>query len=309
MSSITRHLVQNTDASRQTQFSISGPFLYKNSWLGVGNKVNGETASRNMSLIFRNISIPKGSVINSATIYFKAYSTQDINTMKSRFNGLDEVMPKELSLADYTNRPRTEAAVDWEISSTWTAGVVYQSPDLKTIVQELINRPDWGIGMAVGFIWGNMNSDDNARRDCGNILTATTEPGTPPYIVIDYIANESPDLITMRVSNDGIDVLTETDPKKFSLIADNDNVLIKEFARGTFSIDKGETITITHNFGYLAKFYAYILNGGVNHYMYWDDGRNNTYFTIAGYTDKIEIFSNEDGTKTGSYFIFYDKGN
>lgn len=63
---------------------------------------------------------------------------------------------------------------------------------------------------------------------------------------------------TVRISLDGIGALDSDDPRDFSLFADEDNVLIKEFVRGNVEIDSSGTPTqITHSLGYPPHVYAY----------------------------------------------------
>lgn len=57
----------------------------------------------------------------------------------------------------------------------------------------------------------------------------------------------------IRVALDGINALTDSDSSHYSLFSDSDNVLIKEFARGSGNGDA----TISHNLGYIPLFLVY----------------------------------------------------
>jgi len=111
--------------------------------------------------------------------------------------------------------------------------------------------------------------------------------------------------ITARISLPGIDALSSSDPRDFSLFADSDNILIKEKARGTVSINNGYNTTIAHNLGYLPHFYVYgpLASGKVeviNGY--------NIYGDWLAYADTTNLYiGNRSGaTRTATYFIFYD---
>ena len=65
-------------------------------------------------------------------------------------------------------------------------------------------------------------------------------------------------MFTVRISLPGKDALVSTDPRDFSLFADQDNVLIKEHSRGAGSLANGDSATITHSLGYIPHYFAYI---------------------------------------------------
>jgi hypothetical protein len=45
-------------------------------------------------------------------------------------------------------RTLTSAIVAWSLSSAWVEDGVYTSPDIRTVVQEIINRSGWSSGIA-----------------------------------------------------------------------------------------------------------------------------------------------------------------
>src|SRR5258708_37733102 len=63
--------------------------------------------------------------------------------------------------------------------------------------------------------------------------------------------------MTMRVSLPGIDALTNGTIDQYSLYADQDNVLIKEDARGTFFLADVTSGTFTHSLGYIPLYFVY----------------------------------------------------
>lgn len=115
---------------------------------------------------------------------------------------------------------------------------------------------------------------------------------------------------TIRISTPGNDALTTTDPDKFALYADSDWVLIKEFARGSGSVDYGRVATIDHDLGYIPT------------YMIWTEiDTNNTYrlnnaqnvvgsggWKTWASTSSINIENNYSSDYTNyRYYIFYDR--
>jgi len=113
---------------------------------------------------------------------------------------------------------------------------------------------------------------------------------------------------TVRVSLEGIEATEASpDPRDYSLLADQDNILIKEHSRGNVGIDDGNSEVITHDLGYPPHVFVYGELG--------TDGR---YQLVNGYTlySGWRMDMDEDDltidNRTGSndrdarYYIFYD---
>ena len=98
---------------------------------------------------FTNVTIPAGSTISSAIlkIDWEAGSERTF-----RINGfdLDDVsQPSSGSDVNHTNH--TTDNVSWTVPST---AAIHDSPDIKTIVQEIVDRSGWDSGQAMMFgIW------------------------------------------------------------------------------------------------------------------------------------------------------------
>ncbi len=60
--------------------------------------------------------------------------------------------------------PETTAKVDWDISVPWAINTPQQTPNLKDIVQELVNRVGWVSGQAMAFIIRSDGVSTTLRR-------------------------------------------------------------------------------------------------------------------------------------------------
>ena len=119
-------------------------------------------------LRFVNVTIPQGSVVDSAYLYIYAHEDEvDPAYITAYAEGVDNsaaFVDTEL----YSQRTKTTASVAWDITENWTMWQQYKSPDFKTIVQEVINRPGWTYGNALTlFLQGEDQGfgvlTDNAR--------------------------------------------------------------------------------------------------------------------------------------------------
>lgn len=109
---------------------------------------------------------------------------------------------------------------------------------------------------------------------------------------------------TLRISLPGINALESSpDPRDYSLLADEDNVLIKEHSRGSGSTSS--TFTIEHNLGYFPHWYAY---GQVSSGRYQIANGYNLFgeWRSVSFEDDLDIQQLVGGTQSLRYFIFYD---
>ncbi len=107
-----------------------------------------------------NITIPQGSTVNSCVIRFVPDGDYSENTVRCKIWG-DKISdaPAFSTLADYEERfgtpvgektgRKTTAYVTWDTVGIWQNLISTTSPDISTILQELIDQPTWISGNAV----------------------------------------------------------------------------------------------------------------------------------------------------------------
>ncbi|MCB0632391.1 MAG: T9SS type A sorting domain-containing protein [Saprospiraceae bacterium] len=135
-------------------------------WEGAPEDQNILTAG----MRFRNIPVPQGAVIDSAFITVWSHedkTADDVAELMIYGEATDNAATfTEDALIDA--RPSTISTVDWTVAEEWTLWEPYRTPDLKAIVQELVDREGWTIGNAMAFIFKGQNqgpSDlENARE-------------------------------------------------------------------------------------------------------------------------------------------------
>ena len=109
---------------------------------------------------FTNISIPKGAIIDSA--YLEVYSTA-VNGIGGSLliEGLleaDDDADAFSTLVNFDGRIRTGATVNWNFQAM-AANEWVSTPDIKTIIQEIIDRANWSSGNALA-----LGTDDNTNQ-------------------------------------------------------------------------------------------------------------------------------------------------
>ncbi len=111
-------------------------------------------SAQSVGIRFQNITIPQGATVTSAYLEFTVDET-DTESTNLTFHGENTDNSSPFTTANYniTNRSKTSSYVSWDNVPSWTTvGVTHQTPDLTSIIQEIINRPSWQSGNALAII-------------------------------------------------------------------------------------------------------------------------------------------------------------
>jgi len=114
---------------------------------------------------FNNVVIPEESVIARAFVVFTSYSSLDSidANVKCYFANQDNPSAPS-SKSDLDSRPLT-SSVDWTNLQEWVDNRVYTTPDLRDILQTVMDREGWESGNSVLFIMEDDSSDTGSRRE------------------------------------------------------------------------------------------------------------------------------------------------
>jgi hypothetical protein len=166
-------LLLSSDDAEQENDEVDTPYDddIDAGWEGAPEDQNILTAG----LRFQNIHIPQGAIIDSAFIRVHSHegkTTEDVAEITIVGEATDHALTfdEENFNNDYllTDRPETSASVEWEVAEEWVIWQPYFTPDLKNIVQEIVDRPGWKSGNAMAFIFkGNdqgPSTVENARE-------------------------------------------------------------------------------------------------------------------------------------------------
>ncbi|MBC8770607.1 immunoglobulin domain-containing protein [Arenibacter sp. BSSL-BM3] len=138
---------------------------------------------------FQNINIPQGTTILSAKIQFTTDET-DTGSTSVTIRGDDSDNANVFSSSNYniSSRTLTSASTVWNNIPSWNtvgqSGVNQQTPDITTIVQEIVNRGGWSNGNAMAFVI-NGSGERTAEAYNGDsskspVLTIVADYTPPP---------------------------------------------------------------------------------------------------------------------------------
>ena len=144
---------------------------------------------------FGGVPIPPGADIQEAYLEFTVDGTYSL-PVTVLISGEDSGDAQPFSVASQpTDRSQTSAGAAWDIpaSEVWHVGDIHRGPEMKAIVQEIVDRSDWASGQGMAFILDTLSSDPGHRRVIGYErigalvgtehaarLVVTFTEGTPP---------------------------------------------------------------------------------------------------------------------------------
>ena len=168
-----------------------------------------------VGLRFTGVDIPVGATVSAAWVQFTADETNsDPAALVVRGEASDSATVYSTSKTNLTSRPVTLNSVGWNPAG-WTtvgeSGLAQRTPDLASIVQEVVIRPGWAQGNAMAFSMEGSGKRVAESVD-GNVAAA-------PLLHVEYdlSPNAFPSVI-ITSPTDG-DVFTEGSTVTFSGVA------------------------------------------------------------------------------------------
>ena len=144
--------------------------------------------NQTVGMRFNSITVPPGATILDAHIQFKVDETPS-NPTSLVIRGQADDNPVTFASANFaiSSRPLTTESVNWS-PSPWStigaAGPNQQTPDISTIVQEIVDRPGWSNGNSLAMIITGIGERVAESYD--------GDPTGAPLLVITYSTNSSP---------------------------------------------------------------------------------------------------------------------
>lgn len=219
-------------ASTDDCFVIENATFYnKVTGIQFGDWLGGK---RNLAIRFPDITIPKNVTITSAYVKLTAYSDNSgaICNANCYFNDIDDaISPTDLDT--FANLALT-SPVAWDTVAAWTDEIQYDTPELKSILQEIIDRSGWGSGNAIQIIIKDNLSDTSARRTVSSIRNVSGTEKAELYVEWDVIGNVV-DSFSIDDSFEAVN-LTDTIPETFLINANIEAVNLTDTIPETFSI-------------------------------------------------------------------------
>lgn len=155
-----------------------------------------ESVQQIVGMRFASVAIPTGATITSAYIQFTADESQSETTALT-IRGQAADTPATFSHTTYSvsGRTKTSASVSWS-PGPWTQGdatTTQRTPELKAIVQEIVDRKGWSKGNPMAFIITGTGKRvaDSFDGDANTAPKLHVELSTQPLVCGDGTCNGS----------------------------------------------------------------------------------------------------------------------
>ena len=270
-SNISEHIFQ---AYEEGDFVPTLTVEYTTGSIGEANTLTG--------LRFSGVDVPRGVTITSAYLDFSVVQTDSAEETSLAIAGELDSNPATYSEANsLKGRLMTSARVAWDAIPEWnTPDETQTSPDIKSVVQEIVNQGDWCGGNPMAFLIGGTGLRSAWARDADN--------GLQPVLRVSYdAATIAPGTSCARASA--------------SMQITNDDDEVEE--QGTDVWTRSEDLDFSNNRSTGLRFPginippgAKVLNAHLE-FSSWSDYSGNTTIKVqAQGSDDAEPFSNSNGT-------------
>lgn len=145
-----------TSSSDDAEQSAAGVVTLDSTDLELVRDDATSSGDQTVGLRFPNLPVPADAVLSSAYLQFIADETNNTSTaLTLRAEAADNAATFTSTANNISARPLTTSSVSWA-PAAWNAvderGSLQRTPDLSSLVNEIISRPGWSNGHALAFI-------------------------------------------------------------------------------------------------------------------------------------------------------------
>lgn len=168
------------DASKRYQIGTLYLPTDDDLWAGFTNANSYKWSS---GMIFRSVAVPQGVGVVAAKLTFisgaSGQTGTEVNT-KIRGYDADDVSGDLSTEAEWDALfpgNFTTAEVLWDNISAWTTQVqIIDSPDISTVIQEIIDRPGWVQGNDMLIFWDDFDGRSDSIAGARRLARSWDEP-------------------------------------------------------------------------------------------------------------------------------------
>ena len=168
MATLDLQVTSGADDSYYRTNSGGSPSLSNNANDVMAGRFGDNEKAAGSQMRFQNVTIPPGATIDEAHLILHADDTKSSTTVNSKIRGKDvDDATMDTTTGGFENPPFTTAVVNWDNIGTWVNDTDYNSPDIKTIIQEIIDRAGWVSGNDIVIQWDDI---DNRSTQSGTVI-------------------------------------------------------------------------------------------------------------------------------------------
>ncbi len=163
-------------------------------WGGVESTYNnlGNNGDSIFGMRFLGVTVPAGSTITAATVGFHSNNNLAGTTVNLKIDGERNTTPTIfLTLSDFNARIHTTASTVWNNVGAWSGGNWYTSPDISSVIQEIVNLNGWSTGNSLVLFVRDNGSTAGAVRQSNMMYD---NAGVAPQLSITYRGASLPNI-------------------------------------------------------------------------------------------------------------------
>lgn len=164
MSSGIISLLSNTKSIHQWDIPGTGPQPWEGNWMSFGNYGPYGNLPYAHVVTFNSVPLPSGIRIISAIPKYKAQGNYSNNTCKVKLYFTDSANPSHPTGRVQAQALSLTAGVSWTPISGFVTGSWYEGPDLKDILQTIVDKSTWASGNHLQLVCRDDSSTNAAYR-------------------------------------------------------------------------------------------------------------------------------------------------
>ncbi len=291
----------NQNADDSFCYNDGTALCYDTSTLRFGYRYGANYGKTHLGFRFANVNVPKNATINSAIMTYQAFDTVATNTLVSiaaEATSTAQLFSTTAETYMVKNRATTTTFVEWDMPDQ-TSLKFYDSPELKTVIQEIVDREDWTAGNALALIIRDNNGT-------GTQLAAPYTIATTTSLMIDWTGNFPP---TIEIKANDLDSPATIPSNQTVTLSWTTTNATDCTASGDWSGSKATTSS--ESIGYLEGTKTYTLTceglgGSIEESITVNIDTVPSGFIDYGNADSVRIPTQRYGFNTaGRFWVFY----
>ena len=165
---------------------------------------------------FNNIYVPQGATITEAHLSFISRASLGGVVTKTMVSAEDvdnaPAFINDSAVFDARFVNHTAARINWDGIGAWTVNLHYESPDIASVIQEVVSRPGWVQGNSIVIFWEDFDDRSNHAGAGRDAFGYAGVPDQAPWLTITYGSAPTEYLLNAGLETGDFTNWTEADP-------------------------------------------------------------------------------------------------
>jgi hypothetical protein len=139
-------------------------------------------------MVFRNLNIPRGAEIISASLKLKSTDKHLTNIVFGKIEAEAADNADALGISRHIGSlEKTGASVEWDLHEAWEENTWYTSPDISGLIREVVNREGWSANNSLTIFYSTRQREGGYR----SFASFDANPDDAPKLQLSYAGGGS----------------------------------------------------------------------------------------------------------------------